>query len=155
MSPENSAGESRRRSACRAWIDGAARGNPGEAGFGLYFVDGDGAEEIAGYLGRATNNVAEYTALIAALAYARRLGVDDLTVYSDSQLMVRQINGQYRVKASHLKPYYHRALALKSGLARFTIEHVRREKNKDADRLANRAVDERVELPSWLELPSE
>lgn len=145
--------KSRPRSACRAWIDGAARGNPGDAGFGLYFVDGDTVEEIGGYLGRATNNVAEYTALIAALAYARQVGVDDLTVYSDSQLMVRQINGQYRVKASHLRPYYLKALELKGGLERFAIEHVRRENNRDADRLANRAVDNRLALPSWLVLP--
>ncbi len=144
---------SRPRSACRAWIDGAARGNPGEAGFGLYFVDGE-VREIAGFLGRTTNNVAEYAALIAALAYARRLGIEDLTVYSDSQLMVRQINGEYRVKASHLKPFYRRALALKQNLARFRIEHVRRAENRDADRLANLAIDERRELPEWLELPA-
>ena len=146
---------SSQRPACRAWIDGAARGNPGEAGFGLYFVDGEKAEEIAGYLGRTTNNVAEYAALVAALAYARRQGVDDFTVYSDSQLMVRQINGEYRVKAAHLKPFYLAAMALKRGLGRFRIEHVRRERNKDADRLANRAVDQRVELPAWLELPDD
>ena len=141
------------RAACRAWIDGAARGNPGEAGFGLYFVEDDRVEEFAGYLGHATNNVAEYAALIAALSYARQQGVEDFTVYSDSQLMVRQLNGEYRVKAAHLRPYYLEALALKKGLARFRIEHVRREQNRDADRLANRAIDDRVEPPSWLELP--
>lgn len=140
-------------SPCRAWIDGAARGNPGEAGFGLRFVNGDAVEEIAGYLGRATNNVAEYAALVAALAYARKQNVGDLTVYSDSQLMVRQINGQYRVKAGHLKPYYSKALVLKQSLDRFTIAHVRREQNRDADRLANHAIDQRVALPAWLELP--
>lgn len=145
---------SSRPSRCRAWIDGAARGNPGEAGFGLYLDHGTEVEEIAGYLGRATNNVAEYTALIAALAYARRRGVAELAVFSDSQLLVRQIKGQYRVKASHLKPFYQRALALKRDLARFTLEHVRREQNRDADRLANRAIDERIEPPDWLDLPS-
>lgn len=149
----SSARTSGARPACRAWIDGAARGNPGEAGFGLYFVDGDEPVEICGYLGHATNNVAEYAALIAALAYAQEQGVNDLTVFSDSQLMVKQIAGEYRVKAPHLKPYFDEAVALQRGLARFRLEHVRREQNRDADRLANDAVDRRVDLPGWLRLP--
>ena len=135
-----------------AWIDGASRGNPGEAGFGLLFRFGERAEEICGFLGRTTNNVAEYAGLIAALTLANREGVDRLTVYSDSQLLVRQIRGQYRVKAPHLKPIYLKALQLRQQIARFEIRHVPREENRDADRLANQAVDLRTAPPEWLEI---
>ncbi|MGH9464635.1 MAG: ribonuclease HI family protein [Thermoanaerobaculia bacterium] len=138
--------------AARAWIDGASRGNPGEAGFGVVFeVDGH-RQEIAGFLGRTTNNVAEYAALVAALQHAARSGCRELEVRSDSELLVRQTTGTYRVKAAHLVPIVLKVNELRRLLRRFSIEHVPREENREADALANRAVDERLPLPSWLEL---
>jgi len=139
--------------AARAWIDGAARGNPGDAGFGVHVERGGRTEEIVGFLGRTTNNVAEYAALVAVLAFSRREGIDHLVVHSDSQLLVRQIEGTYKVKAPHLVPIFLKILALRRGIAHFEIHHVPREQNRDADRLANRAVDQRVPPPEWLELP--
>ena len=136
----------------RAWIDGASRGNPGEAGFGVLFQTDRDADEIVGYLGQATNNVAEYAALIAVLTLAAERGVKKLVVYSDSQLLVRQVNGAYRVKAPHLVPIFLQALKLRQRIPDVTIEHVAREENKEADRLANQAIDLRAALPSWLEL---
>jgi ribonuclease HI len=136
----------------RAWIDGASRGNPGEAGFGVLLETDRVPEEIVGYLGKATNNVAEYAALIAVLKLAADRGVKKLVVYSDSQLLVRQVNGAYRVKAPHLVPIFLQALKLRQTIPDFTIEHVAREENKEADRLANQAIDLQAALPSWLEL---
>lgn len=135
----------------RAWIDGASRGNPGDAGFGVFLETDRTPEEIVGYLGKATNNVAEYAALIAVLTLAADRGIKKLVVYSDSQLLVRQVNGAYRVKAPHLVPIFLQALKLRQTIPDFTIEHVAREENKEADRLANQAIDQRAELPSWLE----
>lgn len=135
----------------RAWIDGASRGNPGDAGFGVFLETDRTLEEIVGYLGQATNNVAEYAALIAVLTLAADRGIKKLVVYSDSQLLVRQVNGAYRVKAPHLVPLFLQALKLRQTIPDFTIEHVAREENKEADRLANQAIDQRAELPSWLE----
>jgi len=136
----------------RAWIDGASRGNPGEAGFGVLIETDRVPEEIVGYLGKATNNVAEYAALIAVLKLAADRRVRKLVVYSDSQLLVRQVNGAYKVKAPHLVPIFLQALKLRQTIPDFTIEHVAREENKEADRLANQAIDLRAALPSWLEL---
>ena len=136
----------------RAWIDGASRGNPGEAGFGVVLETDRVPEEIVGYLGKATNNVAEYAALSAVLKLAADRGVKKLVVYSDSQLLVRQVNGAYRVKAPHLVPIFLQALKLRQTIPDFTIEHVAREENKEADRLANQAIDLQAALPSWLEL---
>ncbi len=135
----------------QAWIDGGARGNPGEAGFGVWFKNPSGTEEICGYLGQTTNNVAEYSAAIAALSYARETGVEQLHVFSDSQLLVRQVLGEYRVKAAHLVPLFLKVLALRRELSVFSIEHVPREQNKDADRLANLAIDQKSPLPAWLQ----
>lgn len=148
--------ETRGEPGCRVWIDGAARGNPGEAAFGVFIRRGTERDEFGGYLGHATNNVAEYTALIAALAYAAHHGIDQLTVLSDSQLLVRQVNGEYRVKAANLRPLFHRVLELRRSLRGFSIAHVRREENRDADRIANEAIDARCPLPGWLsaELPA-
>jgi len=136
----------------RAWIDGASRGNPGEAGFGVLLETNRGGEEIVGYLGKTTNNVAEYAALIAVLTLAGDREMKKLIVYSDSQLLVRQVTGAYRVKAPHLVPIFLRVLKLRQTIPDFTIEHVAREQNKEADRLANQAVDLRAPLPAWLEL---
>ncbi len=135
-----------------AWIDGASRGNPGEAGFGVVVESERGELEICGFLGRTTNNVAEYAGLIAALTWARDNNVEELTLYSDSQLLVNQLTGAYKVKAPHLIPIFLRALDLKRGIPSVAAHHVRREQNSKADGLANRAVDERTPLPAWLEL---
>ncbi|MEO8503296.1 MAG: ribonuclease HI family protein [Acidobacteriota bacterium] len=136
----------------RAWIDGASRGNPGEAGFGVLFEQDGERSEITGFLGRTTNNVAEYSALLAALTHAHRTGVHTLSLYSDSELLVRQLNGQYKVKAAHLIPMYLKVLQLKRGIPKLRVEHVRREQNNQADGLANRAIDLREPVPDWLEL---
>ena len=136
----------------RAWIDGGSRGNPGEAGFGVLFEHEGESFEICGFLGRTTNNVAEYGGLIAALSYARVLGCSELTVYSDSQLMVRQLTGAYKVKAPHLVPIFLKVLELRRAIPTFSIHHVPREENSRADGLANRAIDERTPLPDWFEI---
>jgi len=130
-------------------IDGGARGNPGEAGFGVFVHDGAGTEvaSLYGYLGRQTNNVAEYAALLAALRWAEQQGLDGLRVVSDSELLVRQISGRYRVKNPGLLKLYRRALRLIDRVGKVTVEHVRRENNRDADRLANEAMDTRGEQP--------
>ena len=127
-----------------AWIDGGARGNPGEAGCGLVVELGDGTrEEHSIYLGHRTNNVAEYAGLLAALTRARDLGVRDIRVLSDSQLLVQQMNGSYRVKARHLQPLWLRAQALARSFRTCRCEHVFREANREADALANRAMTTR------------
>jgi len=131
----------------RAWIDGAARGNPGAAGFGVILEHDGGREEIGGFLGRTTNNVAEYAALLALLLRARELALVRLEVASDSELVVKQMRGIYRVKAPHLKPLFDEVRALASGIAHFSLAHVPRAANRAADRLANRAIDERLPLP--------
>jgi ribonuclease HI len=128
-----------------AAIDGAARGNPGEAGCGIVLeLTGRAREEHCLYLGRATNNVAEYAALLALLERARALGVTALRVRSDSELVVAQMHGSYRVKARHLQPLWRHARELAAGFGAFDIEHVPRADNARADRLANRAIDLRT-----------
>jgi len=124
-------------------IDGASRGNPGEAGFGVYVADADGEPraELYGYLGRATNNVAEYEALLHALRYALTQGAREVRVFSDSELVVRQLEGRYRVKHKDMLPLYREALSLLGRFERARVSHVPREQNREADRLANRALD--------------
>lgn len=126
-----------------AYCDGAARGNPGPAGLGVHVTDAHGRtiHEIAEGIGPATNNVAEYSALIAALEWAAREGVQGLLVRSDSHLLVEQMNGRYKVKNPNLQKLNRRAREIASGLGGVTYEHVRREFNKEADALANRGVD--------------
>ena len=128
------------------FTDGVARGNPGEGGFGVIIKGGDESvlEELGGYLGVTTNNFAEYSALIAALKAAIKYQVEKINVYSDSQLMVRQLNGQYRVKSESLLPLHNEAKRLKSVLGNVIISYIPREKNKEADVLANKAVDQRI-----------
>jgi len=123
--------------------DGAARGNPGPAGAGAVLLDQKGREvaTFKRYLGNATNNVAEYEALILGLTGALDLGVSTLTVKLDSELLVRQLSGAYRVKSPLLKPLHQKALALLRGFARAEVLHVPREKNRKADQLANQAID--------------
>lgn len=136
----------------RGWIDGASRGNPGDAGFGVIFENDGAVSEIGGFLGRTTNNVAEYSALLAALTFAREHGVRELELFSDSQLLVRQFAGQYRVKAPHLVPLFLKVMELRREIPGLRLRHVPREENAAADRLANRAIDERLALPAWLDL---
>jgi len=133
----------------RAYTDGASRGNPGESGIGLILRDENGTVLYSGsgYIGTATNNVAEYEALLACLSKARQLGCSDLVIHSDSQLMVRQILGQYRVKDKNLQRYYQEAMKIiQSAPFRFTINHVERENNRDADLLANAGIDSKQPL---------
>jgi ribonuclease HI len=124
-------------------VDGASRGNPGPASYAVILRGPDGATrfEAGKYIGRATNNVAEYYGLITALDYAAAQGIERLLVRSDSQLLVRQMEGRYKVKSPELRPLYERARKLAHGLTYFAIEHVPREQNREADELANVALD--------------
>ncbi len=124
-------------------IDGAARGNPGPAAYGVVIRRPDGRthESLGKYIGRTTNNVAEYYALIAALDYAAAGGIKRLRVYSDSQLIVNQIKGLYKVKHPDLRPLHERAKKQAATLEFFSIQYVPREQNRDADGLANAALD--------------
>jgi probable phosphoglycerate mutase len=115
-----------------AHIDGGAHGNPGPAGYGAHVVAHPGGQtvaEIFGYLGTTTNNIAEYAALLALLEYALQVGARELHVLSDSELLVRQIKGEYRVKDPRAKILHAGARRLIASLPRFAIEHVRREDN--------------------------
>ena len=124
-------------------IDGGSRGNPGPAGYGVHIEQDDGTiVELKESLGIATNNVAEYNGLLAALRWAADHGVRTLHVRSDSELLVKQMKGVYRVKNAGLQVLYEEARALVRQIGRVTFEHVRRELNKDADRLANEAMDD-------------
>jgi ribonuclease HI len=124
-------------------FDGGSRGNPGPAGIGLTLEDEEGAPiyELAEFLGRCTNNVAEYTALLRGLHAAKVLGAARLTVSSDSELLVRQINGIYKVKSPDLKPLYQKAVTLIREIGNVKVGHVYREGNQRADELANLAMD--------------
>lgn len=125
-------------------IDGGARGNPGPAGWGVV-VRNEANEivaELCGALPHSTNNVAEYSGLLAALDWCRDHGATSVHVKSDSLLLVQQMKGVYKVKNEGLKPLYGRARLLSHEIGRVTFEHVRREFNKDADRLANLAMDQ-------------
>jgi ribonuclease HI len=127
----------------RAHIDGAARGNPGPAGAGVFVEAEDGLppEELFEALGHATNNVAEYRALLLALRRAQERGASDVAIASDSLLLVEQMRGRFRVKATHLQPLFAEALLRAKAFPRFSIRHVRREQNVEADRLANLGAD--------------
>jgi len=126
-----------------AQIDGASRGNPGPAAYAVVIRDpaGELVLELAKRIGRETNNVAEYYALLAALDYATSQGIGALRIRSDSELLVRQMQGRYKVKSADLKPLYERASKLARQLVYLSIEHVPREQNRDADALANIALD--------------
>ena len=129
-----------------AYFDGGARGNPGPAGFGVYIVDDNGAPiaEIAEGIGIATNNVAEYRGLIAALRWAVDHGVTALHVRGDSLLLVQQMRGIYKVKHEGLIPLNREARQLCARIGHVTFEHVPRARNKDADRLSNLGMDANV-----------
>ncbi len=123
--------------------DGASRGNPGPAAIGATIKDEQGKllSAISERIGRTTNNQAEYRALIAALREAGRLGANGIDIRLDSELLVRQLTGRYRVKHPALKPLYEETRRLLAGLAGFAITHIPREENAEADRLANAALD--------------
>jgi ribonuclease HI len=127
-----------------AYIDGGARGNPGPAGYGVRIQSGDGAvlDELHGAVGIATNNVAEYNGLLAALQWAVTNNVNRLHIRADSELLVKQMRGEYRVKNPGLQALYVRARLLVAQLDDVKFEHVRREFNTEADRLSNLGMDE-------------
>ena len=127
------------------YTDGASRNNPGEAGAGIYIVrDNAPAEGISRYLGRTTNNIAEYTAAIIGLEHALKLGATSVRLRADSELMVKQLNGQYKVKNEGLKPLYQKAKNLIARIGSVNVQYIPREQNKDADALANKAIDEKI-----------
>ena len=127
-------------------VDGASRGNPGQAGAGAVIRDPQGkvVRELRRYLGVMTNNMAEYSAIVMALAEAKAMGVSEVEVFADSELMVKQLTGKYRVKSPDLKPLYDEASSLLKGFTRCKIVHVYREENSLADKLANEAIDRRA-----------
>jgi ribonuclease HI len=127
-----------------AYIDGGARGNPGPAGYGVRIQSADGTvlDELHGALGIATNNVAEYNGLLAALRWAVENNVSRVQIRADSELLVKQMRGEYRVKNPGLQPLYVRARLLVAELDDVRFEHVRREFNAEADRLSNLGMDE-------------
>jgi len=127
------------------WSDGAARGNPGPAGAGavLKKPTGEVLAEVSGFLGHTTNNVAEYKALLMGLQRALELGIRRIEVRADSELLIKQLRGEYRVKDEKLKLLFAEAKALLARFASTKLLHVRREQNADADRLANAGIDSR------------
>lgn len=125
-------------------VDGGARGNPGPAGIGAVVSAPDGAvlDEAGAYIGEASNNVAEYRALLLGLELAERLGAREVRVVNDSELIARQIGGQYKVKHAALRPLHREAMAALRGFDRWSVRSVRREQNERADELVNAALDE-------------
>jgi ribonuclease HI len=126
-------------------VDGGARGNPGPAGYGVRLELPGGVlhDEIWGWLGESTNNVAEYRALLEAVHRAVDGGFRELVVRTDSELVARQLSGEYRVRQSHLKVLHREVVEAAKALDRFEVRHVRRERNRHADALANLAMDRR------------
>jgi ribonuclease HI len=124
------------------YTDGASSGNPGPAAIGAVIQDGKGRviSRISRRIGRATNNQAEYRAIITALGEAVRLGAGEVDIKSDSELVVKQLKGRYRVKKATLRPLYQEVVKLVGSMEAFSITHIPREQNREADRLANRAL---------------
>ena len=131
-------------------IDGASRGNPGPASYGVVIRDarGEAVAKLKKYIGRFTNNVAEYYGLIAAMDYAQSHGARAIRVESDSELLVKQMRGLYKVKSVDLQPLYERAQKMSKGFELFSVEHVYREQNREADALANEVLDETEGKPA-------
>jgi ribonuclease HI len=127
-------------------VDGGARGNPGPAAVAAVATDENGAPlgERNAYIGETTNNVAEYRSVLLALELARELGANEIEVVNDSELIARQIGGEYKVKQEHLKPLYHRVMDELRGFDRWAVRNVRREHNERADELVNEALDARA-----------
>jgi ribonuclease HI len=130
----------------RLFTDGAARGNPGPAGAGAVIISPDGhvVAKIGKFLGDSTNNVAEYMGLILGLRRAKAMGIKELEVLSDSELLVKQLGGEYAVKAEHLVPLHQEAQALLKAFPWIQVRHIPREENAQADAMSNRAIDERL-----------
>jgi ribonuclease HI len=130
----------------RLYCDGAARGNPGPAGAGAVIVNPAGhiVAKIGKFLGEETNNVAEYMGLILGLKRAKAMGIKELEVLADSELVVKQVKGEYAVKAEHLAPLHAEAVALFKAFDQIEIRHIPREENGQADAMSNRAIDERL-----------
>src|SRR5262249_16385616 len=129
-----------------AYIDGGSRGNPGEAGIGVFFP---GVVRIAEYLGTGTNNFAEYSALLSALRFAVFSRCEELQVFADSELVVKQIKGEYQVRNESIRPLYDSAVRWIKLIPSFSIAHVRRESNSEADKLANQAMDTHRNSIKW------
>ena len=125
------------------YVDGASRGNPGPAAVGVLIKDETGATtlKVSSSIGRATNNQAEYSALIMALQEARKLGADQVHINTDSQLMAEQINGNYKVRNAHIRPLFEKAMQLLTAFQYYSIDHIPRYLNSEADALANEALD--------------
>jgi len=124
------------------YTDGASSGNPGQASIGAVIRDGQGktVSRLSRRIGHATNNQAEYRAVIAALEEAVKLGAGEVEIRSDSELVVKQLKGRYRVKKASLRPLYQKVVQFTGSLEAFTITHIPREQNREADRLAHRAL---------------
>lgn len=143
---QEAAAEAEKAKRTRLFTDGAARGNPGPAGAGAVIVNPDGhiVAKIGKFLGDSTNNVAEYWGLILGLKRAKAMGIKELDVFSDSELLVKQLAGEYAVKADHLRPLHDEAKALLQGFTTIHVRHIPREDNAAADAMSNRAIDERL-----------
>lgn len=130
-----------------AFTDGGARGNPGPAASGAYLMSEDGQvlKEHGRYLGHQTNNYAEYAAIIDALTHAKELGAEEVAMFMDSELAVKQLNGEYKVKNPALGVLFMKVHNLRLSFRKVTFTHVRREKNKEADRLVNQAIDRHLD----------
>lgn len=128
------------------YTDGASRNNPGEAGAGVYILrDGEPFEQIARYLGQTTNNIAEYTAAIIGLEHAVKAGARSVRLFADSELLVKQVNGQYKVKNEGLKPLHGKVRELIARIGSVEVQYIPRERNREADALANKAIDEKIQ----------
>jgi ribonuclease HI len=127
------------------FTDGASRNNPGEAGAGvLIFREDKPIAELARYLGTTTNNIAEYTAAIMGMEHAVKLGASSVRLFADSELLVKQLNGQYKVKNEGLKPLYQKVKELIAKIGTVDVQYIPRARNKEADALANKAIDEKI-----------
>ena len=124
------------------YTDGASRGNPGASGIGVVILEGrKKIKELSKYIGETTNNIAEYNALILGLEEALALGAGEVLVKLDSELVARQLNGEYKVKDAEMKKMFERTIGVLKNFRRFEIQHIERAKNKEADKLANRAIN--------------
>jgi len=125
------------------YIDGAARGNPGPAGIGILVTDSKGkaVKEVSKFIGTATNNVAEYTALIFGMEEVRNLEAKEITINTDSELLAKQLGGEYKVKSSALKDLYAKVMQILKSFSEVRVNNIPREENKEADKLANKAID--------------
>ncbi len=127
------------------FTDGASRNNPGEAGAGVFILqDNKPVARLARYLGTTTNNIAEYTAAIMGMEHAVKLGASRVRLFADSELLVKQLNGQYKVKNEGLKPLHHKVKELIAKIGSVEVQYIPRAQNREADALANKAIDEKI-----------